>query len=297
MPGSNDSPWSASPGIEGALKVMLEVLQYDFMRNALAAGILAAVACGIIGVYVVIKKIVFISGGIAHTSFGGIGLGFLLGINPVLVALFFTLASALGMGIVSRRTNLPQDTVIGIFWAVGMALGIIFIGLSPGYAGDLFSYLFGNILLVPTSDLVLMLILDAIIVLVVFLFYKEFMAISFDEEFGVVVGVPVERLYLILLCLIALTVIVLIRVVGVILVIAMLTIPAAVAKQFTYNFKKMMFLSTLIGIIFVLCGLWLSYELDLASGATIVIVSGVLFLVSFGSQRLTSRKRPIAQSP
>ncbi len=276
---------------------MLEVLQYDFMRNALAAGVLAAVACGIVGVYVVVKKIVFISGGIAHASFGGVGLGFLLGINPVVGALFFTLASALGIGTLSRRTSLPEDTVIGVFWAVGMALGVIFIGLSPGYAVDLFSYLFGNILFVPTSDLVLMLILDAVIALVVFLLYKEFMAISFDEEFGIVVGVPVERLYLTLLCLIALTVVVLIRVVGVILVIAMLTIPAAMAKQFTYNLKKMMFFSALLGIIFVLCGLWLSYELDLASGATIVIVSGVFFLVSFGFRRLVSRKHPIAQPP
>jgi zinc transport system permease protein len=276
---------------------MLEALQYDFMKNALAAGVLAAVACGIVGVYVVVKRIVFISGGIAHASFGGVGLGFLLGINPVLGALFFTLASALGIGTLSRRTSLPEDTVIGIFWAVGMALGIIFIGLSPGYAVDLFSYLFGNILFVPTSDLVLMLVLDAVIALVVFLLYKEFMAVSFDEDFGIVVGVPVERLYLILLCLIALTVVVLIRVVGVILVIAMLTIPAAVAKQFTYNLKKMMFLSALLGIIFVLCGLWLSYELDLASGATIVIVSGVFFLIFWGFRRLGSRKHPITQPP
>jgi zinc transport system permease protein len=218
-----------------------------------------------------------------------------LGINPVLVALFFALASALGMGIVSRRTSLPQDTVIGIFWAVGMALGVIFIGFGPGYAGNLFSYLFGNILLVPTSDLALMLILDAVIASVVFLFYKEFLAISFDEEFSAVVGVPVESLYLTLLCLVALTVAVLIRVVGIILVIAMLTIPAAVAKQFTYNLTKMMLLSSLIGIIIVLCGLWLSYELDLASGATIVIVGGALFAVSFGLRGLATRKRPVAQ--
>jgi zinc transport system permease protein len=276
---------------------MLEVLQYDFMRNALAAGVLAAVACGIVGVYVVVKRIVFISGGIAHASFGGVGLGFLLGINPVLGALFFTLASALGMGTLSRRASLPEDTVIGIFWAVGMALGVIFVGLSPGYAVDLFSYLFGNILFVSTSDLVLMLILDAVIALVVFLLYKEFLAISFDEEFGIVVGVPVERLYLILLCLIALTVVVLIKVVGVILVIAMLTIPAAVAKQFTYNIKKMMFYSALLGIIFVLCGLWLSYELDIASGATIVIVSGLFFLGFWMFRKFVSRKHPIIQPP
>ena len=122
---------------------MLEVLQYEFMRNALLAGLLAAIACGIIGTYVIVKRMVFISGGIAHASFGGIGLGYLLGINPVLGALFFAIASALGMGLVTRRTKLPEDTAIGILWAMGMALGVIFIGLAPGYAPDLFSYLFG----------------------------------------------------------------------------------------------------------------------------------------------------------
>ena len=132
---------------------MVEALQYEFMRNALLAGLLAAVACGIVGVYVVVKKIVFISGGIAHASFGGIGLGYFLGINPVLGAVFFSLASALGMGLVTKRTRLPQDTAIGILWAIGMALGIIFIGLTPGYAPDLFGYLFGSILTVPAFDL------------------------------------------------------------------------------------------------------------------------------------------------
>jgi zinc transport system permease protein len=275
---------------------MLEALQYSFIQNALIAGVLAAVACGIVGVYVVVKRIVFISGGISHASFGGIGLGYLLGINPVIGALFFTIASALGMGIVSRRTRLPEDTAIGILWAVGMALGIIFIGLSPGYAPDLFSYLFGNILTVPASDLILMLILDVVIISVVFLLYKEFLALSFDEEFGTVVGVPTERLYLTLLCLIALTVVVLIRVVGVILVIALLTIPAATARQFTHSLKRMMFLSILFGIVFAVLGLWLSYALDLASGASIVLVSGVCFMIVFGVQTLRGRRRDLVPS-
>jgi zinc transport system permease protein len=270
---------------------MLEALQYEFMRNALMAGLLAAVACGIIGVYVVVKRVVFISGGIAHASFGGIGLGYFLGINPVLGALFFTLASALGMGVVARRTRLPEDTAIGILWAMGMALGIIFIGLTPGYAPDLFSYLFGSILTVPFSDLILMLVLDAVIVSVVFLLYKEFLALSFDEEFGRVVGVPTEGLYLLLLCLIALTVVVLIRVVGIILIIALLTIPAAMARQFTHNLKRMMLLAILIGAIFTFSGLWLSYVLDLASGATIILVSGTTLLLSFGFSRLHLRRK------
>jgi len=270
---------------------VIEALQYEFMRSAVAAGLLAAIACGIVGVYVVVKKIVFISGGIAHASFGGIGLGYLLGISPVLGALFFTIASALGMGVVSRRTKLPEDTAIGILWAMGMALGIIFIGLSPGYAPDLFSYLFGNILTVPAVDLFLMLVLDLVIIAVVVIFYKELLAISFDEEFGTVVGVPTERLYLTLLGLIALTVVVLLRVVGVILVIALLTIPAAVARQFTHSLKTMMLLSVALGGVFAFGGLWLSYQLDLASGATIVLVSGTAFLISAGYQRWRGRKR------
>jgi len=266
------------------------------MRNALIAGLLAAVACGVVGVYVVVKRMVFISGGIAHASFGGIGLGYLLGISPVLGAMFFTLASALGMGLVTRRTKLPEDTAIGILWAVGMALGIVFIGLSPGYAPDLFSYLFGNILTVPFSDLILMLILDAVIIAIVIALYKEFLSLSFDEEFSTAVGVPVEGLYLLLLCMIALTVVVLIRVVGIILVIALLTIPAALAKQFTFDFRKMMLLAILFGAIFTFGGLWLSYELDLASGATIILLSGMALLATFGFSRLRSKLSKVQEA-
>jgi len=270
---------------------LLEALQYEFMQNAIMAGLLAAVACGIVGVYVVVKRIVFISGGIAHASFGGIGLGYLMGINPVLGAMLFTLASALGMGLVTRRTRLPEDTAIGILWAMGMALGIIFIGLAPGYAPDLFSYLFGNILTVPTSDLILMLVLDVVIIAVVWLLYKDFLALSFDEEYSRVLGVPTEALYILLLCLIALTVVILIRVVGIILVIALLTIPAAMARQFTYSLKKMMLLAVIIGAVFTFSGLWLSYALDLASGATIILVSAAVFLLSFAFSRLWHKRQ------
>jgi zinc transport system permease protein len=269
---------------------MLEVLQYEFMRNALLAGLLASVACGIVGVYVVTKKIVFISGGIAHASFGGIGLGYLAGISPVLGAMFFSLLSALSIGFISRRTKLPEDTAIGILWAMGMALGIVFIGLSPGYAPDLFSYLFGNILTVPTSDLILMLILDAVIVIMVIALFKEFLTLSFDEEFGRVVGIPVGVLYLLLLCMIALTVVMLLRVVGMILIIALLTIPAALAKQFTHNIRTMMILAIVFGVLFTFGGIWLSYVLNLASGATIILLAGVVLFACSGIVRLR-RKR------
>lgn len=259
---------------------MIEILQYEFMRNAIAAAVLVSVACGIIGTYVVIKRIVFISGGISHTAFGGIGLGYLLGVNPILTAIPFSIASALGIGVISKKTKISEDTAIGILWAMGMALGIIFINLSPGYAPDLFSYLFGNILTVPSSDLVIMLVLDAVIILTVVAFFKEFSAISFDEEFSTVVGVHTRGLYLLLLCLVALSVVVLIRVVGVILVIALLAVPAALSRQYTDNIKKLILLSIFTGMVLTVAGLFLSSALDLASGATIVLVLGIAFLFS-----------------
>ena len=259
---------------------MIEILQYGFMVNALTAALLSAIACGIVGVYVVVKRIVFISGGIAHASFGGIGLGYFLGIEPVICVIPFSIASALSIGEVSRRRGLSEDAAIGIIWAMGMAIGIMFISLTPGYAPDLFSYLFGNILTVPHSDLLIMLLLDAIIVTIVYLFYKEFLAMSFDEEFATVVGVPAHRLYLLLLCLVALTAVVLIRVVGIILVIALLTIPATVSRRFTDVLWKMMVLSTIFSAMFSIIGIYLSYLFDLPSGSTIILVSGVVFLLS-----------------
>ncbi len=269
---------------------MLEaLLEYEYMRYALFAGLLASVACGIVGTYVAVKKMTFISGGISHASFGGIGLGFYIGISPVLGALIFALISALGMGLATRMAKLPEDAAIGMMWVVGMALGIVFIDLTPGYAPDPSSYLFGNILLVPFSDLVTALILDVVIILVVVLLYKEFLAVSFDEEFGTAVGVPTGVLYFILLCLIALTVVVLVRVVGIILIIALLTMPPAMARQFTFDLRKMMFLSVLFGAVFTVGGLWLSYEYDVASGATIILFGGALFLVTMGARKLLAR--------
>ena len=258
----------------------MTVLQYEFMRNALMAAVLVSVACGIVGTYVVVRRIVFISGGISHAAFGGIGLGYLLGVNPILAALPFSIVSAVSIGIISKKTKVSEDTAIGVMWPVGMALGILFIHLSPGYAPDLFSYLFGSILTVPRIDLVMMLVLDAVIVVVVLLFYREFQAISFDEEFSEVVGVPTQNLYLLLLCLVGLSVVVLIRVVGVILVIALLTMPAAFSRHFTSNIGKLMVLSIGMGMVATVTGLFFSYLFDLPSGATIVLILGVTLLSS-----------------
>ncbi len=259
---------------------MFELLQYEFMRNAITAALLASISCGIIGVYVVVKRLVFISGGITHAAFGGIGLGYLLGINPVVAVTPFSLLIAIMVGILRKKTRVYEDTAIGIFWTSGMALGIIFIGLSKGYTPDLFSYLFGNILAVPKSDLLIMAVLNIIIVLTVVILYKAFLAITFDEEYAETKGLPVLLLYIILLCLIALTVVVLIRIVGIILVMALLTIPAAISKQFVSKISKMMVLSVILGMVFTCSGLVISYYLDLASGATIIIVSSIAYFLS-----------------
>lgn len=275
---------------------MFELLQYNFIQNALIAAVLASVACGIIGVYVVVKKIVFISGGIAHASFGGVGLGYFLGINPMLGVLPFSLASALVMGTVSKKSKIPEDSAIGILWSLGMALGIIFVYLTPGYAPDLMSYLFGSILTVPQDDLYIMLVLDTVIVGTVYLFYKEFLALCFDEEFTTVQGLPTEKLYLLLLCIIALTIVVLIKVVGIILVIALLTIPASLSRKFTHNLKHMMIISIAFGIVISIAGIILSYALDVPSGATIILVLSLVYgFVTLGMEIFENRKVSLDQ--
>ena len=256
---------------------MHEIFAFDFMRNALMAALLSSIACGIIGSYIVVKRIGFISGGIAHTAFGGIGLGYYLGINPLLGVVPFTLFAALAVGLLGRKARVAEDTAIGTLWAMGMASGILFIGLRPGYAPDLFSYLFGNILTVPTADLWMIALLDSVIVAVVWLFNKEFLAISFDEEYAQVSGVRVTLFYLLLLCLIALTVVMMVRVVGIVLVIALLTIPAALARFFSRSVTGMMVRAMLFAMLFSVVGLWLSYQLDIASGATIILVAGTTF--------------------
>lgn len=270
---------------------MIEALQMGFMQRALLAGMLVSIACGVIGTFVVVNRIVFISGGIAHAAYGGIGLGYYLKLNPVWGAIVFSVASALGMGWVQRRTRQRADTIIGVMWAIGMAIGIIFVDLTRGYVVDLMSYLFGSILAVPPGDLIVMAVLDAVIVLLVALFYKELLAISFDETFATVENVPVDAIYMVLLCMIALTVVMMMRVVGLIMVIAMLTIPAAIAGQFVRGLKQMMALSALLGVFFTTAGLWLSYALNLTSGATIILVAGSAYLLTLGVRGMLRARR------
>ncbi|MGI6368862.1 MAG: metal ABC transporter permease [Anaerolineae bacterium] len=265
---------------------MIQALQFEFFRNALWAGLLVSIACGVVGTLVVLRRVVFLSGGIAHAAYGGIGLGLYLGIDPLIGAVGFSLFSALAMGLVELRARQRADTVIGVLWALGMAVGIILIDLTPGYKADLMSYLFGSILAVPASYLWLMLVLDVVIVLFAGLFFKELVASSFDESYALTRGVPVEAMHLATVGLIALAVVMMMRVVGLIMVIALLTMPAAIAVDWVKDVRRAMVLAALLSVVFVTVGLLLSFTLDLTSGATIILVAGVCYLLSVGLLQL-----------
>lgn len=278
------------------LEAINDLWQFQFMRHALAASLLASLACGIIGSYIVVKRIVFLSGGIAHTAYGGIGLGYYLGFNPILGAIIFSLAGAFGIAWVRQKASQREDTLIGMMWAMGMAIGIFLIDKTPGYAPNLMSYLFGNILTVPGSDLLLMSILDILILTTIIALFKDFNAITFDEEYAEVSGMPVAILNIVLFCLIALTVVILIRVVGIILVIALLTIPPAISIQFSPNLKRMMVTSVILGMVFTISGLLLSGAYDVTSGATIIFVCCSAYLLSLLIKPLMGFYRGLKQT-
>ena len=257
------------------------LFEYQFLQNALISGILASIVCGIIGVIIVEKKLVMMSGGIAHTSYGGVGLGYLLGFEPIIGAFIFSFCAALGIGFIKRKGGARSDVVIGLFWSLGMALGILFIALMPGYPPDLSSYLFGNILSVTKSDLFLIVGLTIIVTLVIVVLFNNWKAYLFDDEFVSIIGIKTTFLEYLLLILIAMTVVVLIRVVGIILVLALLTAPAATSGMLTSNLKNRMIYSILLGNIFCISGLWISYEANIASGAVIVVLSVIGYFISY----------------
>lgn len=265
--------------------------QYAFMRHAVISVILASVVCGIIGTIVVEKKLVMMSGGIAHTAFGGIGMGYFLGIEPMIGALIFSVLSAFGIAKINRSTNTNSDTLIGMFWSLGMALGIIFIAFTPGYPPDMNSYLFGNILRVSSMDVKIMGALDVIVVAIIVVLFNYFKAYLFDDEFTQVLGINTSFLEYLTYVTIACTIVVLIRVVGIILVIALLTVPPAIAKQFTFNLKSIMIVSSFLGVIFGFTGLAISYYFNIASGASIIIVAVVSYAIISFLKKLINKKR------
>jgi len=278
---------------------MFEALEYPFFQRALAAALSASVACGIVGSYVVVRRIASISGGLSHAAFGGVGLGYLFGFDPMIGATGFALACSVGLGFAEQKLRSGFDTLIAMVWAVGMALGILFVSLAPGYAPDLMSYLFGSLLFVPARYIGMVLLLDLVIVVTVALLFKEFQAVCFDEEGARIVGVPVVAVQQILLALVALAVVTLIRVVGVILVIALLTIPAAIARQWADTLLKTMVVAIFVGAVCSSGGLFLSYwladwyEVNLPTGPLIVLLAvsvyGLSSLLRAGSRTASAR--------
>ena len=274
-----------------------------FLRYALLAGLLSSIAFGIVGSFVVVRRISSLAGAISHSVLAGIGAGLYLQFSagcawcrPMYGAIAAALAAALAIGWVSLRARQREDTVIGALWAVGMAVGLLLIARTPG-AVDPMSYLFGNILLISRGDLVLILALDAFVVAVALLFYDRFLAISFDEEFARARGIRVEFYYLLLLCLIALSIVLLVRVVGIILVIGLFTLPAGLAGLFARRLWHMMLAAIACGMVFVTLGLGVSYAGDLPSGPTIIVIASVLYLAALLVRRLTHARALRNESP
>jgi ABC-type Mn2+/Zn2+ transport system permease subunit len=259
---------------------MGELLGYAFMQRALLAGVMIGAICAVVGVYVVLRGMSFIGAGVSHAAFGGVALGFFLHTNWVLAAVVFCVLTAWGIGIVARKGQVKEDTAVGVFFAATMAFGILLIGLTHGYRMDLFGYLFGSILWVTPQDLWITLGLGVVVLLAVGLLFKELLFITFDTEMAEVSGLPAGKLYFLLLGLIALTVVISLKVVGIVLVSALIVTPAAAAYQLTESFRRLMVLAVLIGVGATVGGLLLSYWLNTASGATIVLLSTAVFFVS-----------------
>lgn len=257
-----------------------EIFQYQFLTNALLACILSGIACGIVGTYVVCRRLVFLSGGITHSSFGGIGIAYYLGLNPIMGALVFALLSAIGIEWASDRGKIREDSAIGIVWSIGMAVGIIFIYLTPGYAPNLMSFLFGNILTVTHSDIVALEVLVAFIILLFALMFRPIMFVAFDREFARSQGVPTKIISYFMAAIVAMTIVFSIRVVGIVLLISLLTIPTVIVNSLTKSFGKMVVWSAVVAVAGNIAGLWLSYKMNVPAGAsTIFILTVTLIMV------------------
>lgn len=257
----------------------MELLQYTFFQHALIGSLLASIVCGLIGTYIVTRRLVFISGGLTHASFGGIGLGLYAGISPILSAALFAVASAFGVEWLSKRKDMREDSAIAMFWTLGMALGIIFTFLSPGFAPDLSAYLFGNILTITSGDIALLSGLTVLVTLFFALYLHPIIYVAFDREFARSQGIPVQLFEYALMMFIALTIVACLRMVGIVLVISLLTIPQMTANLFTHRFHRIIWLSIGIGYLSCLGGLLISFYLNVPSGASIIFFSIIIYVV------------------
>lgn len=260
--------------------IFFELLNYKFFSNALIASLFTSINCGIIGSYIVSRRLVFISGGITHASFGGIGIGYYLGFNPITSAVVFAVGSALGIEFLTKKADVREDSLIGIFWSFGMAIGIVFISLTPGYAPNLMGYLFGSLLTVTSLDIFMMMGLTIIVTGFFILFYKIILFISFDQEYAKTHNAPVQFINYVLISLVAVTIVLSIKVAGIILIISLLTIPQTIANLFTKDFRYMILISIPLAFAGTFAGLLLSYHLNIPSGASIIMSLVVAFIIA-----------------
>jgi len=267
--------------------VETSIFQYGFIIKGLLGAIFASITAGLAGTYVVSKRMVFLSGGITHASFGGIGIGYFIGINPVVGAAVFGILSALGVEYLSVTQRIREDSAIGILWAFGMAIGIIFIYLTPGYTPNLMSYLFGSILTVSQADIIALGIMSAVLILYFGVFYRTILYISFDEVFARTYSSYVDVFKYITTSLIALTIVLNIRMAGVVLVISLLTIPPNIAMLFTRVYFKIVVWSVLAGFIGTATGYAISYYAGIPVGATIIFTLVILWVLVKGTIHLT----------
>jgi len=265
---------------------MIEALHYTFVQNALLSAILVSIASGIIGSLILVNRMTFLAGGIAHSSYGGIGLAIYFGLPIFFGASVFAIASAILIAYISFKERHRIDIFIGLVWAVGMAIGILFVDLTPGYNVDLMSYLFGSILAVSREDLIFMSILVVVILLFIHRYYKEILAVSYDSEYASLRGINAKLFFTLILIFSALTVVVAIKVVGLILVIALMTIPTYIAEQISTSLYGMMIKSALLSTFFTIIGLIISYQFDITSGASIILVSATFLLIFLGIKRV-----------
>jgi zinc transport system permease protein len=257
---------------------LIQLFEYEFFRNAFASAFLMAVSCGLVGTYIVARRMVFISGGITHASFGGVGISYFFGWPPMAGAAVFAIIAAVATENLTRKKLIRNDSLIAVMWSLGMAIGIIFIYLTPGYSPNLMSFLFGSIITVTSMDLTLMLLLTIVVSLVFILLYRIILFVSFDEQFARTRGIPVMFINYLLIILVALTIVLSIRIAGIILVLSLLTIPQNTANLFTNSFGRILIWSVIIGFIGAIIGLVSSYYLNIPSGATIIFSLVIIYL-------------------
>lgn len=260
---------------------MIEIFSFTFMQKAFLIGIMVSLISGLVSVFVVLRKMSFIGAGISHAAFGGVAIGFFAGINPVITAIAYCIMVALGIAVLSKKGKISEDASIGIFFATSIALGIVLISLSKKYTLDLFGYLFGNILAITDGEVLLSIITSVVVAIGILLFLKELFLITYDEEIARVSGISVGAINIFFLIILSISIVITMKIIGIILVSALLVIPGATAQLFARNLSSMIFISCGVAVLSTVTGLFLSYYFDSAPGGSIVLTAAAIFLLAF----------------